>query len=58
MGKKFQNEAYIIHVNGAYRDQSSLGILTNNFSCTDPDDITDEVLDIFAEEIHKRLRNT
>ena len=57
-GKKFPDEAYIIYVNGAYRDQSSLGILTNNFSCTDPDDITDEVLDIFAEEIHKRLRNT
>ena len=43
-GKKFQDEAHIIYVNGAYRDQSPLGILMHDFSCTDPDDITYEVL--------------
>ena len=43
-GKKFQDEAHIIYVNGAHRDQSPLGILMHDFSCTDPDDITYEVL--------------
>lgn len=43
-GKKFQDEAHIIYVNGAYRDQSPLGILMHDFSCTDPNDITYEVL--------------
>ena len=43
-GKKFQDEAHIIYVNGAYRDKSPLGILMHDFSCTDPDDITYEVL--------------
>ena len=43
-GKKFQDEAHIIYVNGAYRDKSPLGILMHDFSCTDPNDITYEVL--------------
>ena len=43
-GKKFQDEAHIIYVNGAYRDESPLGILMHDFSCTDPNDITYEVL--------------
>lgn len=33
-GKKFQDEAHIIYVNGAYRDESPLGILMHDFSCT------------------------
>lgn len=47
-GKKFQDEAHIIYVNGAYRAQSPLGILMHDFSCTDPNDITYEV---FAERV-------
>ena len=43
-GKKFQDEAHIIYVNRAYRDKSPLGILMHDFSCTDPNDITYEVL--------------
>ena len=43
-GKKFQDEAHIIYVNGAYRDKSPLGILMHDFSCTDPNDIMYEVL--------------
>ena len=43
-GKKFQDEAHIIYVNGAYRDKTPLGILMHNFSCTDPNDITYEAL--------------
>ena len=43
-GKKFRDEAHIIYVNGACRDQSPLGILMHDFSCTDRDDITYEVL--------------
>ena len=43
-GKKFQDEAHIIYVNGAYRDKSPLGILMHDFSCTDSNDITYEML--------------
>ena len=42
--KKFQDEAHIIYVNGAYRDKSSLGILMHDFACTDPNDIIYKVL--------------
>ena len=38
-GKKFQDEAHIIYVNGAYRAQSPLGILMHDFSCTDAKDM-------------------
>lgn len=38
-GEKFGDEAHILYVNGAYRDESPIGILMHDFSCTDPDDI-------------------
>lgn len=38
-GENFDDEAHILYVNGEYRDESPIGILMHDFSCTDPDDM-------------------
>ncbi len=38
-GEYFNDEAHIIYVNGEYRDNSSLGILMQDFNCTNPNDM-------------------
>lgn len=43
-GKIFPDETHIIYVNGAYRDDSPLGLLMHDFSCTDPADMHYKIL--------------
>lgn len=43
-GKAFPDEAHIIYVNGAYRDESPLGLLMHDFSCTNPEDMHYKIL--------------
>ncbi|MCI8895776.1 MAG: hypothetical protein HFI41_14230 [Lachnospiraceae bacterium] len=43
-GEYFGDEAHIIYVNGAYRDVTPLGILMQDFACTDPDKMQYQVL--------------
>ena len=38
-GEYFDDEAHIIYVNGAYQDDTPLGILMKDFSCTNPSDM-------------------
>ena len=38
-GENFGDEAHILYVNGAYRDESPIGILMHDFSCTDAKDM-------------------
>ena len=38
-GEYFGDEAHIIYVNGAYQDDSPLGILMKDFSCTNREDM-------------------
>ncbi|HIS62080.1 MAG TPA: Rpn family recombination-promoting nuclease/putative transposase [Candidatus Scybalomonas excrementigallinarum] len=38
-GEYFGDEAHIIYVNGAYQDDTPLGILMKDFSCTRPEDM-------------------
>lgn len=38
-GELFGDEAHIIYVNGTYRDESPLGKLMHDFSCTNPEDM-------------------
>ena len=43
-GEKFGDGAHIIYVNGACRDESPLGILMQDFFCTNPEDMHYQVL--------------
>lgn len=43
-GKSFGDEAHIIYVNGAYRDESPLGLLMHDFACTNPADMYYKIL--------------
>ena len=43
-GKLFDDEAHIIYVNGAYRDESPLGLLMHDFTCTNPADMHYKIL--------------
>ena len=43
-GEYFGDEAHIIYVNGAYQDDSPLGILMKDFSCTNSEDMYYKVL--------------
>ena len=43
-GKPFDDEAHIIYVNGAYRDESPLGLLMHDFACTNPADMHYKIL--------------
>ncbi len=42
--QSFQDEAHIIYVNGAYRDESLTGKLMHDFSCKNPDDMYFKIL--------------
>lgn len=44
MGKKFDDGAHIVYVNGQYRGNDAIGNLMHDFSCTNPDDMYDETL--------------
>jgi len=35
-GERFEDGAHILYVNGAYRDETPIGKLMHDFSCTDP----------------------
>ena len=43
-GKDFRDGSHIIYVNGEYRDESPLGILMQDFFCTEPDEMRYKVL--------------
>ena len=43
-GIAFGDEAHIIYVNGAYRDDSPLGLLMHDFACTNPNDMYYKIL--------------
>lgn len=43
-GEKFEDGSHILYVNGAYRDESPLGKLMHDFSCSDPSDMHYRVL--------------
>ena len=43
-GKRFGDGSHILYVNGSYRDDSPLGKLMHDFSCTDPSDMCYTVL--------------
>lgn len=38
-GQKFGDESHIIYVNGAYQDNTPLGLLMHDFSCKNPEDM-------------------
>lgn len=43
-GEKFGDGANILYVNGAYRDETPIGMLMHDFACTKPSDMKYEVL--------------
>lgn len=43
-GKAFDDEAHILYVNGAFRDETPLGQLMHDFSCKNPDDMYYKIL--------------
>ena len=43
-GQLFGDDAHIIYVNGAYRDESPLGKLMQDFRCKDPDEMHYKIL--------------
>ena len=38
-GKRFEDGTHILYVNGAYRDETPIGKLMHDFSCTNPSDM-------------------
>jgi len=46
--EKFNDGSHILYVNGAYRDETSLGKLMHDFSCTDPANM---YYDVLAERV-------
>ena len=47
--EKFNDGSHILYVNGAYRDETSLGKLMHDFSCTDP-------ANMYYDELAERVR--
>ena len=47
-GERFGDGSHILYVNGACRDETPIGKLMHDFSCTDPDDM---YYDILAERV-------
>ena len=47
-GEPFDDGAHILYVNGAYRDESPIGRLMHDFSCTNPADM---YYDVLAERV-------
>ncbi len=43
-GEAFGDGAHIIYVNGAYRDETPIGLLMHDFSCKDPNDMHYKIL--------------
>jgi len=43
-GKRFEDGSHILYVNGAYRDETPIGKLMHDFSCTNPADMYYDVL--------------
>ena len=43
-GEKFEDGSHILYVNGEYRDDSPIGRLMHDFSCTDPSEMYFNVL--------------
>lgn len=43
-GKTFGDDAHIIYVNSQIKDETSLGKLMHDFSCTDPSDMNYQIL--------------
>lgn len=43
-GEKFGDGSHILYVNGAYRDETPIGKLMHDFSCTDPSDMYYDIL--------------
>ncbi len=43
-GEKFEDGSHILYVNGSYRDETPIGKLMHDFSCTDPADMYYSVL--------------
>ena len=43
-GERFEDGTHILYVNGAYRDESPIGKLMHDFSCTNPSDMNYGVL--------------
>ncbi len=43
-GMPFGDEAHIVYVNGAYRDESPLGLLMSDFACINPADMHYKIL--------------
>lgn len=43
-GERFEDGSHILYVNGAYRDESPIGKLMHDFSCTNPSDMYYRVL--------------
>ena len=48
-GEKFGDGSHILYVNGAYRDETPIGKLMHDFSCTVPDDM-------YYDELAERVR--
>lgn len=38
-GERFEDGSHILYVNGAFRDESPIGKLMHDFSCTNPSDM-------------------
>ena len=47
--ERFEDGSHILYVNGAYRDETAVGKLMHDFSCTDP-------ADMYYEELAERVR--
>lgn len=47
-GKRFEDGSHILYVNGAYRDETPIGRLMHDFSCTDPANM---YYDVLAERV-------
>ncbi len=47
--KKFEDGSHILYVNGEYRDETPIGRLMHDFSCTDPENM-------YYDELAKRVR--
>lgn len=47
--ENFDDGSHILYVNGAYRDETPIGKLMHDFSCTDPDDM-------YYDELAERVR--
>lgn len=43
-GERFEDGSHILYVNGAYRDETPIGKLMHDFSCTNPSDMYYDVL--------------